>query len=150
MFVARSGQMNKLYKGTNIDGSFQARFHLAKWFQRKRVLKTQSTRIKNCQWQPCLLSDPDDMNKLHKESPIEASCIVWFHLSKWFQRRFLKTQQTRIKNDSWWLCLLCDREEMNKLYDGAYIAVSFRIWFDLAKWFQVLKGKIFKISANQN
>ena len=45
------------------------------------------------------LSNLDEINKLHKRPPIDASCKVWFHLAKRFQRRrFLKIQPIRIKN----------------------------------------------------
>ena len=103
-------EMNKLHKGPPIDASCQVWFHLAKWFQRRRFLKTRPIRIKNCQWRPCLSSDRDKMNKLHTGPPIDASCQVWFHLAKRFQRRrFLKIQPIRIKNCPWRPCLSSDR-----------------------------------------
>ena len=100
------GKMNKIYKGPPIDASCQVWFHLGKWFQRRRFLKTRPIRIKNCPWRPCLPSDRGKMNKIHKGPPIDASCQVWFHLAKRFQRRrFLKIQPIRIKNCPWRPCL---------------------------------------------
>ena len=130
-------EMNKLYKGPYIDASCQVWFHLAQQFQSRRFLKTQPIRIKNCLWRPCFLSDRDEMNKLHKGPPIDASCKVWFRLAKRFQRRrFLKIQPIRIKNYPWRPCFLSDRDEMNKLYKGPPIDASCKVWFHLAKQFQ--------------
>ena len=135
-FLSDRDEMNKLYKGPPIDASCKVWFHLAKRFQRRRFLKTQPIRIKNCLWRPCFLSDRDEMNKLYKGPPIDASCKVWFHLAKRFQRRFLKTQPIRIKNCQWRPCFLSDRDEMNKLYKGPPIDASCKVWFHLAKRFQ--------------
>ena len=129
--------MNNLYKGPPIDASCKVWFHLAKLFQSRRLFKTQPIRIKNCLWQPCFLSDRDEMNKLHKGPNIDASCKVWFHLVKRFQRRrFLKIQPIRIKNYPWRPCFLSDRDEMTKLYKGPPIDASCKVWFHLAKRFQ--------------
>ena len=82
----------------------------------------------------CFLSHRDEMNKLYKGLPIDASCKVWFHLTKWFQRRrFLKIQPIRIKNYPWRPCLLSDRDKMNKF---PYIDASCQVWFHLAQQFQ--------------
>jgi hypothetical protein len=32
-------EMNTLYRGPHIDASYQVSVHLAKWFQRRRILK---------------------------------------------------------------------------------------------------------------
>ena len=130
-------EMNKLYKGPPIDAFCKVWFHLAKRFQRRRFLKIQPIRIKNYPWQPCLSSDRDEMNKLYKGPPIDASYKVWFHLAKRFQRRrFLKIQPIRIKNYPWGPYLLSDRDEMNKLYKGPPIDAFCKVWFHLAKRFQ--------------
>ena len=41
-------QMNILYRGPSIDASYQVSVHLAKWFQRRRFIKNQPIRNKNC------------------------------------------------------------------------------------------------------
>ena len=136
-FFSDRDEMNKFYKGPPIDASCKVWFHLAKRFQRRRFLKIQPIRIKNYPWRPCLSSDRDEMNKLYKGPPIDASCKVWFHLAKRFQRRrFLKIQPIRIKNYPWRPCLLSDRDEMNKLYKGPYMDSSCKVWLHLAMWFQ--------------
>ena len=90
--------MSKLCKGPPINASSTVWFYLAKWFQRRRFLKIRPIRIKNCQWQPYLFSNPNKMNKFYKGSPIDVSCIVWFYLAKWFQRRwFWKFSQSELR-----------------------------------------------------
>ena len=149
MFVFRFGQkVNKLYKGPPIDASCKVWFHLAKWFQRRRFLKTQQLRIKNCPWRPCFLSDPDEMNKLYKGPPIEASCKVLFHLAERFQRRrFLKTPPIRIKNCPWRPCFLSYPDEMNILYKRPPIDASCKVWFNLVQQFWEEKIKIWKVNG---
>ena len=147
-FLSDRDEMNNLYKGPPIDASCKVWFHLAKRFQRRRFLKTQPIRIKNCLWRPCLLSARDEMNKLYKGPPIDASCKVWFHLAKQFQRRrCLKIQPIRIKNYPWRPCLLFDRDEMNKLYKGPPIDASCKVWFHLAKRFQ--RRRFLKLSQSE-
>ena len=58
-------EMNKFDRWPPIDTSCQVWFHLVKWLQRRRFLKTQPIRIKNFPWRPCLLSDQDEMKKRH-------------------------------------------------------------------------------------
>ena len=143
--LSNQDEMNKFYTRPPIDASCTVLFHLVKQFQRRRFLKTQQIRIKNCPWRPCLLYDRDEMNKLYKGPPIDASCIVWFHLANRFQRRrFLKTQPIRIKSCP---CFLSDRDEMNDLYKGPPIDASCKVWFHLAKRFQ---RRRFLNSANHN
>ena len=85
--------MRKLCKGPPTDASCKVWFHLAMWFQRRRFLKYQPIRPKNCPWRPCLSSDRDETRKLYRGPPVDASCQVWFHLAQWFQRRRLKCEK---------------------------------------------------------
>jgi hypothetical protein len=46
-------------------------------------------------WQPCLLTDRDEMSNLYRGHDIDASYQVSVHLAKRFQRRrFLKIAQS--------------------------------------------------------
>ena len=136
-FLPDWDEMNKLCKGPPIDDSCKVWFHLAKQFQRRRFLKTQPIRIKNCPWWPCLLSDRDEINKFYKGPLTEVSCKVWFHLAKQCQRRrFWKTLPIRIKNCPWRPCFLPYWDEMNKFCKGHPIDASCKVWFHLAKEFQ--------------
>ena len=150
MFVVRSGQNeHKLHKGPPIDASCQVWFHLAKWFQRRRFLKTRPIRIKNCSWQPCLSSDRDEMNKFHKGPPKDASCQVWFHLAKRFhRRRFLKARPIRIKNCAMAaMFVVRSGQNQQNLYRTSHRCfLSSLVPFGQA----VSDEKIFENSANQN
>ena len=53
-------------------------------------LEIQPIRNKICLWQPCLLTDWDEMSNRYRGSSIDASCQVLVHLAKRFQRRFFQ------------------------------------------------------------
>jgi hypothetical protein len=50
-------EMSNIDRGFSIDASYQILVHLAKQFQRRRFLRNQLIRNKNCLWRPCLLTD---------------------------------------------------------------------------------------------
>ena len=141
-------EMRKLGKGPPTDASCKVWFHLAKRFQRRRIFLYQPIRTKQCPWRPYLQSDRDEMRKLCKGTAIDASCIVWFHLVKQFQRRFLKIRPIRIKNCPWRPCLSSDRDEIRKLYKGPYINASCQVWFHLAQWVQRRRLKCEKFTTD--
>ena len=90
-------EMSNLYRGSDIDASYQVSVHVVKRFQR-RILRNQPIRNKNCLWRPCLLMDQDEMSNLYREPSIDASNQVSIHLAKQFQgRRFLKIGQSEIR-----------------------------------------------------
>ena len=90
--------MNKFYRVSSKDASYQVSIHLAKRFQRRRFFRNQPIRNKNCLWWPCLLSDRDEMSILYRGQAIDASYQVSVHLAKQFQsRRFLKIGQSEIR-----------------------------------------------------
>jgi hypothetical protein len=72
---------------------------LAKRFQRRRFFSNQPIRNKNCLWQPCLLTDRDEICNVYRGHAIDASYQVSVHLAKRFQRRRFLTigqSETRI------------------------------------------------------
>ena len=79
--------LRKLNTELSIDASYQVSVHLAKRFQRRRFFRNQPIRNKNCMWWPCLLTDRDEMNTLHREHSIDVSYHVSVYLAQWFQRR---------------------------------------------------------------
>ena len=54
----------------------QVSVHMAKQFQRRRFFRNRPIRNKNCMWWPCLLTDRDEMSKLHRGHSIDASYQV--------------------------------------------------------------------------
>ena len=140
-------EMRKLCKGLLTDASCPVWFHFAKIFPRRRIFLYQPIRNKNCPRQPYLQSNRDEMRKLCKIPPIDASCKVWFHLAKRFQRRrFLTTWPIRIKNRPWRPCQLSDWNEMSKLRKGPYTDASCQVWFHLAQPFEKRRLKCEKLT----
>jgi hypothetical protein len=103
----------------------------------KKIFRNQPTRNKNCLWQPCLLTDRDDISNLYTGPSINASYQVSVHFAKRFQRRrFFRNQPIRNKNCLWWPRLLMDRDEMSNLYREPSIDASYQVSLHLAKRFQ--------------
>jgi hypothetical protein len=90
-------EMSNLYRGPSIDASCQVSYYLAKWLQRKSCFRNRPIRNKNYLWQPYLLMDRDEMSKLYRGPPIDASYQVSVHLAKRFKRRFLKIGQSETR-----------------------------------------------------
>ena len=53
----------------------------------REVFRNQPIRNKNCLWQPCLLTDRDEMSNFNRGPSMDASYQVSVHLAKRFQRR---------------------------------------------------------------
>ena len=108
-------KMSKLHRGpsidASIDASYQVSVHLAKGFQRRRFFRKQPIRNKNCLWQPCLLTDRNEMSILYRGPSIEACYQVSAHLARGFQRKRLKSEKLtddrrRMMDAKWWQKLM--------------------------------------------
>ena len=66
-------EMSNLYRGHDIDASYQVSVHLAKRLQRRRFFRNQPIRNKKCLWRPCLITDRDEISNLYRGSAIDAS-----------------------------------------------------------------------------
>ena len=129
--------MSILFRGPSIDATYQVSVHLAMRCQRRRFFRNQPIRNKNCLWQPCLLTDREEMSNLCRGSSIDVSYKVLAHLTKHFKRRRpLRNQPIRNKNCLWQPCLLTDRDEMRNIYRGPTIDASYQVVVYLAKQFQ--------------
>jgi hypothetical protein len=74
------------------------RFIWSSGFRGEDFFRNQPIRNKNCLWQPCLLTDWDEMSILYSGPAIDASYQVSVHLAKRFQRRrFLKIGQSETR-----------------------------------------------------
>jgi hypothetical protein len=64
----------------------------------EKIFRNQPTRNKNCLWQPCLLTDRDEISHLYRGPSIDASYQVSVQLAKQFQgRRFLEIDQSETR-----------------------------------------------------
>jgi hypothetical protein len=70
--------------------STKFQFIWASGFREKDFFRNQPIRNKNGLWQPCLLTDWDEMSNLNRGPSIDASYQV---LSEGFQRRRLKCEK---------------------------------------------------------
>ena len=86
-------EMSNLHRGPSIDASYQVLVHLAKRFQRRRILKISQSERRIACGSHCLLMDRDKMNKLYRGPSIDASYQVSVHLAKGFQRSRLKCEK---------------------------------------------------------
>ena len=108
--------------------------HLAKQFQRRRLLEIGQSEKNNCLWRPCLSTDRDEMCNLYRRPSIVASYQVSVHLAKQFEkRRFFLNRPIRNKNYMRRPCLLTNRDEMNNLYRRPSIVASYQVSVHLAK-----------------
>ena len=51
--LTNQAEMSNLYRGSSIDACYQVSVHWDKQFPRRRILRNQPIRNKNCLWWPC-------------------------------------------------------------------------------------------------
>ena len=78
--LTNRAEMSILYEGPSIDASYQVSVHLSLQFQRRIFFRNRPFRNKNCLWQPCLLTDQNDISNCNRGLSIDASYQVSFHL----------------------------------------------------------------------
>ena len=139
--------LRKLNTEPSKGASHQVLVHLAKQFQR-RFLEIDQPEKKNFLWQPCLLTDWDEMSNLYRGPSIDASYQVSVHLAKQFQRRrFFRNQPIRNKNCLWRPCVFTDQNKMGNLYRGPSIDASYQVSLHLATWVQ--RRRFLKIGQSE-
>jgi hypothetical protein len=90
--------LRKLNTEPSIDASHQDAVHLAKQLQWGKIFKNRPTWNKNCLWQPCLLTDGEEISNLYRGPSIDVSYQVPIHLATRFQRRrFLDIDQSETR-----------------------------------------------------
>ena len=102
----------------------------------KIFFRTRPTRNKNCLWQPCLLTERDEISTLYRGPSIDVSYQDSVHLARWFQKRFFRNWPIRNKNCLWRPCLYMEQDEMSKLYRGPSTDASYQMSNHLAARFQ--------------
>jgi hypothetical protein len=63
----------------------------------EKIFRNRPIRNKNFLWQPCLLTDMDEMSNVYRGPTMNASYQVSVHLAKRFQRRRFKKKSTNHK-----------------------------------------------------
>jgi hypothetical protein len=73
--------------------------------------------------------DRDEMSKLYRGPPIDASYQVSVHLAKRFQRRrFFRNQPIRNKNCLWWPCLLGSIYGRSSIKIAHFVLIHWQTW----------------------
>ena len=112
------------------------RFIWPSGFSGQNLYRNKPTRNKNYLWQPCLLTDGDEMSNLIRDLPSMLPTKCRLILAKPFQRRFFLEIEVRNKNCLWQLCLLTDRDETSNINRVPSRAASYQVSVPLAKCFQ--------------
>ena len=128
--------MSILYRGPSIDASYQVSVHLAKWFQRRRILRNRPIRNKNCLWRTCLSTDRDEMSNQRTFHRCFLPSFDSFGQVVSEKEIIFKNRPIRNKNCLWQPCLLTDRDEMNILYRWPSIDASYQVSVHLGMGFQ--------------
>jgi hypothetical protein len=68
------------------------RFIWPSGFRGEDFLEINQPETRICLWQPCLLTDRDEMSNLYREPAIDASYQISVHLAMRFHRRRLKCE----------------------------------------------------------
>ena len=127
----------KLNTEPSIGASNQVAVHLAKQFQWGRICKNKPAWNKICLWQPCLLTDGEEISNLYRGPYIDASYQVSIHLVKVVSdEKMFSNRPIRNKNCLWWPFLLMNRDEMSDFYRRHSINVFYLVSVHLAKRFQ--------------
>jgi hypothetical protein len=129
--------LRKLNTEPFIGASKQVAVHLAKQFQWGKICKNKPAWNKSCLWQPCLLTDGEEISNLYRGPYIDASYQVSIHLVKVVSdEKMFSNRPIRNKNCLWWPFLLMNRDEMSDFYRRHSINVFYLVSVHLAKRFQ--------------
>ena len=130
--------MHNMYRGLSKDASYQVSVHLAKWFQRRRFLRNQPIRNKNCLWWPCFLTDRHKMSKQSLQRTFHRCFLPSFGSfgQAVSEEKIFLNRPIRNKNCLWQPCLLMDRDKISNLYRGPSIDAHYQVSVHLATWFQ--------------
>ena len=110
-------EMSIHYREPSIDPCYQVSVHLAKRFQRISFFLNRPIRNKNCLWQPCLLTNRDEMS-IPGRYFLPSFGSFGQAVS---EENIFKNRPIRNKNCLWRPCLLRIRIRIRKLYfDSAH------------------------------
>ena len=138
--------MSILYKGPSKDASNQVSIYLARQFQRRRFFGNQPIRNKNCLWQPCLLTDQDEISNLYRGHDIRCFLPNFGSFGQAIsEEKIFKNQPIRNKNCLWQPCLLMDRDKISILQRGPSINASYQVSLHLAEGFRRRRLKCKKL-----
>ena len=109
-------EMSNLYRGPPIDASYQVSVHLAKRFQRRKILKfSQSETMVTCGGHVVngLGRNEKSLQRTFHRCFLPSLGSFGLAIS---EEKILKNRPIRNKNRLWLPCLLMDRDEMSTLF----------------------------------
>jgi hypothetical protein len=139
-------EMSILYRGPPIDASYQVSVHLAKRFQRRRILKiSQSEKRIAC---GAMFVNGSRQNEQSLQRTFHRCFLPSFgSFGQVVSEKIFRNRPIRNKNCLWRPCLSMDRDEMSILYREPPIDASYQVLVHLAKRFQ--RRRILKISQSE-
>ena len=94
-------------------------------------------RNKNCLWQPCALTNQDEMCNLHSRLAIRCFLPSFLSLGQAVsEEKICLNRPIRNKNCLWQPCLLMDQDKISNLYRGTSVDASSKVSVLLDKRFQ--------------
>ena len=116
---------------------------------RGEVFRNWPIRNNNCLWQPCLLTNQDEISNLYRELSKDASYLIVVHLVQQFQRRtFFRNRPIRNKNCLCRPYFLMDRDKMSNPYRGPSIDASYQVSVHMAEGFQRRRSPVAAMFVN--
>jgi hypothetical protein len=138
-------EMSNRNRGLSINASYHVSVHLAKRFQRRRILKNQK------QESPvmAMFVNGSGRNEQSLQRTIHRCFLPSFGSfgQAVSEENIFRNQPIRNKNGLWWPCLLTDWNEMSNLYKGPSIDASYQVSVHLAKQFQ--RRRFLKIGQSE-
>ena len=137
--------MSNLYRGPSKDASYQAMVHLAKRFQRRRILSANEKQESSvvAMFVNRLGRNEQSLQRTFHRCFLSSFGSIGLAVS---EEKIFLNRPIRNKNCLWCPCLLMDRDEMSKLYRGPSIDASYQVSVHLAKGFQRRRLKCEKLT----
>ena len=130
--------MSNLYRGPSIDASYQVSVHLAKRFQRRRILKIGQSEIRVAVHLADLVAifvNGSGRNEQSLQRTFHRCFLPIFGSIGQVvsEEKIFKNRPIRNKNCLCRPCLLMDRDKMSNLYRGPSIDASYQVSVHLAE-----------------
>ena len=129
--------MSNLYRGPSIDASYQVSYHMAKWFQMKKLFQKSTNQKQELPMTDMFVNG----SKRNEQFPQQIFHRCFLPRFGPFgqavsEQKILRNRPIRNKNCLWRPCLLINRDKMSNLYRETSIDASYQVSVHLAKQFQ--------------
>ena len=141
--------MSKFYRGPAIDASYQVSYHLAKWFQRKKLFQKSNNKKQELSM-TAMFVNGSKCNEQSLQRTFHRCFLPSFGLfgQAVSKQKIFRNRPIRNKNCLWRPLQLMDRNKMNKYYRELSIDASYQVLVHLAKQFQ--RRRFFRNQPTRN